>query len=632
VTARRDRETRAHDARKSRRASDAGTKSELVGESAVARDFFAGRYSKVAAATFDLPSARLDERDVAFAVGALTFLGRIEDAQMCFDAWRLGATVQDPRTLAASRFFLGVAHARAGNFDRAYELLVQGVRRRLRSGDAWSAAFAFQGLACQRYFTGRYRAAARHAQRALRAAYVESFPYAKMLATDLRGHALVQVGQLRAGLELLEQAKSHAEHLGFELNAYAIECSIATYAAKFMIGDEVVDHIESLLGRRSHDSYSRHALLTELSIQLSLRGRRTDACRALEQAEHHTLKIDARRAKVTSLLARLHVTRWSEGAAACAELLEQTRELVDESDVAFRAELLGFELFVARASSDEPRGARVEQSLRTLARSHDLHWARAALEQSGAGHVRPRAFFEDQLTPLLRAVATHDQRMMHRLLSSRLLGAVPELLELVPSRRIIVLSAENALLLEDHGDVHVRNEPPRWCPALLRLLSAGDVSKELIVTTLWGLRRYNPERHDALLRTTIHRLRTFLEPYGQWVRVTPNGYGTSVPVLFVGIDEAEPQETEVPLVEGEAPSIDVPMRAAVSVVSAAVAAHDLVRAKLAQLDRASVRDVAKALGVSRSTALRLLSDLVAKKTIVRTGFARATRYSLPRPD
>lgn len=596
-----------------------------VGETALARELFAGQYAKVVAATFDAQGNGFDDVDVAFAVGALTFLGRIEDAEMCFDGWRMRTSTPDLRTMAASRFFLGVAHARAGNFTRAYELLVHRVREYVRSDDPWSAAFAFQGLACQRYFTGHYRAAARHALRALRAAHTASFAYAKMLSTDLRGHALVQIGRLRAGIDLLEQAKSHAEHLGLGLNAYAIECSIATYSPKFIASEEVVHHIESLLGRRSHDSYSRHSLLTELAGQLSLRGQKTKAMRALEQADELALKVDARRAKIRSLLARLHVTRWSRGPEACAELLAQTSELIDKGDLAFRAELLGFEAYVAKASGDVSRRERAEAELHALASSNH-HWARAALEQLGAGPDRTRAFPEDELTPLLRAVAARDERVLHRLLSFGLLGAVPELLGLVPGRRIIILAAEQAVFLEDEGDMLLRPSPPRWCPALLRLLAAGDVSKEVIVTKLWGLRSYRPERHDPLLRTTIHRLRAFLRPRGDWVRVTEQGYGATVPVVSIGsTDEADATDIEIPLPEEEEPIAVAPRRTSRE-ISAPEATNDRFLSKLAQLGRASVGELADALGVSESTALRALRELVEQKRVIRTGFARATRY------
>jgi tetratricopeptide (TPR) repeat protein len=609
-------------------------KTARVGETALARDLFAGQYAKVVAATFDARTGRFDDVDVAFAVGALTFLGRIEDAETCFDAWRrrTTTTAQDVRTLAASRFFLGVAHARAGNFARAYELLVERVRIYIGSGDPWSAAFAYQGLAVQRYFTGHYRAAAQHALRALRAAHTASFAYTKMLSTDLRGHALVQIGRLRAGIDLLEQAKSHAEHLGLGLNAYAIECSIATYSPKFIAGDEVTRHIEALLGRRSHDSYSRHSLLTELASQLGLRGQKTEALRALDQADQLALKVDARRAKVRSLLARLHVTRWSSGPTACGELLAQTTELIDKGDLAFRSELLGFELYVAKAAGDPARAAKAEDALRTLASTHQSHWARAVLEQLGTGPDRTRPFPEDELTPLLRAVVARDERVLHRLLSFGLLGAVPELLGLVPGRRIIILPAEDAVFLEDEGDMLLRPSPPRWCPALLRLLATGDVSKEVIVAKLWGLRTYRPERHDPLIRTTIHRLRAFLKPRGDWVRVTEHGYGTAVPVVSIGTDddEVDPTDIEIPLPEEEAP-IEVTQRRAPRAISVPETTNDRFHTKLEQLGRASVGELASALGVSESTALRALRELVAEKRAVRSGYARATRYATASP-
>src|SRR4051812_37990273 len=110
------------------------------GETPLARDFFAGRYAQVASATFDA-GAEIPEADVAFVVGALTFLGRLEDAQVLASGLRMRADARDPRTDAASRFFLGVANARAGHFDRAWRLLVNDARVRSRDRDPWIVAF-----------------------------------------------------------------------------------------------------------------------------------------------------------------------------------------------------------------------------------------------------------------------------------------------------------------------------------------------------------------------------------------------------------------------------------------------------------------------------------------------------------
>lgn len=566
----------------------------------------------------------MSQGDVAFVVGALTFLGRREDARMVFDAWRLAPADKDPRTRAAAHFFLGLADARAGDFDAAARLLVHDARRRARDEDPWILAFVYQGLACFRYFTGRYRAAARHALRALRAAHGANLPYAKMLATDLRGHALIQVGAFRAGIGLLEQAKRHALDVGFDLNAHAIECSMASYSASFVAQPSSLVRIEQLVARRAHDSYSKRALQTELSVQLALRGRRAEAVRALEEAEADAMRVDTRRAKVTALLARLHVTRFSEGPEACAALLPQVASLVDADDVAFRAELIGFEAYVARARGDTAATGEAIDRLRALARAHEHYRARAALEQFDRETMQ-RPFPEDEVTPLLHAVVANDTRALPRLLALGLLGPVPELLGFTPGRRIVVLLNENSLLLEDRGEVRLKLAPPRWCPTALRALASGPASKERLVERLWGLRSYRPDRHDPLVRTTIHRLRGVLQPFGQWIAVVDDGYESTVPIHFVG--SAETLDAEVPFVDGEVPEAPRP---ATTLPPAPTEADtsDVVVAKLSQLGRASVREVARSLGVSQSTALRALRALVASRKVVRTGVARATRYAL----
>lgn len=595
------------------------------GDSELATQFFAGSYAEIVQSTFDAGDSYTSS-DTAFVVGALTFVGRIEDAQLCFDSLRLRTETADPPTVAACHFFLGVAYARAGNFERAHWFLVSGARARTRS-EPRSAAFALQGLACFRYFTGRFRAAARHAFRARRAAHVARFPYLQMLANDLRGHALAQLGQFRAGIGLLQQAKLSSEQLGFGMNAYAIECSIAIYLADSVAGSEVLPRVESLLGRRAHDSYSRRLLLTALARQLALRGRRTQALDALTQADENALALGTRRAKLGNVVTRLQVLRWSEGPAACAELLEKSADLVEQGDVALRAELVGFDAYVGKSLADEARRAQAIDALRVLARTAEHHRARAELQRLAATPLLERAFPEDELTPLLRAVNTQERSALPRLLSLGLLGPIPELLGLVPSRRIILLGNEHAVLLEDRGDLQIRSNPPRWFATLLHLLGTGPASKEAIVRALWGLRAYRPERHDSLIRTTIHRFRALVSPHGDWVALAPNGgYVCSVPILSFGADleSVELTELEVPLAEGEVPESPVTLTTRTTRQDPVT---ERVLALLQSGQRCSVRQVAQSLRISPSTALRALRGLVRGKLVTRSGYARATRYS-----
>lgn len=683
-----------------------------VGSSPLAKRFYAGAYAELLAKTHDA-NRTIAEHDIAFVVGALTFVDRVDEAQAVFDAWharheephthdasttphardasttrharheephtrdesttphihdasttphardtsttrhtrtsdaqrardasnrdvliasqRRGASdaqrahdaSNTRRTLTACRFFLGLAAARAGYFERATLLLVRENLRARHAPDPWVRALVYQGLACQFYFTGHYRSAAAHALRALTAAHEAKFLYAAMLGTDMRGHALVQIGQLQRGIAMLEQAGTQAQRLALVNNAFAVETSIATYITKFDPRPESLARVEELLGRRAHDSYSRRALLVEAAVQRALRGRGRDALDALQAADRDALRGDTRRGKLQSLCARLWVTRWQRGVPACAELVEQARSLVEEPDAAFRAQVLLFEVLVARAVGDSARELRGTGELRALWRATHHFAAKAALGQLDV-LGESTAFDEDGVTPLLKSVTAHDASALPWIVAQGLHGTIPELLGLAPGRRIIFVPAHDMLLLEDQGDIAVRHRPPRWCPALLRLLASGDATKERIVAGMWGLRAYHPELHDPPVRTTIHRLRSFITPYKDWIEASEGGYRTTVPIHVVGT-APEPIRAEAPLwEEGLVPSLE-PAPAARDEPETIGVKQAVVR-RLAQLETATVPQLAKTLELSASTVLRALRELVEDRQVERLGFARATRY------
>lgn len=597
-----------------------------VGETEHAKQFYAGRYAEIIAATYD-HDAPTPAIELGFVVGALTFVDRVDDARAAFEVWRAHAGVTpEPRTLAACRFFLGLAAARAGYFERSYALLVTEAFRARHDPDPWVRALVFQGLACQCYFTGRYPGAARHALRALQAAHEAKFLYAAMLGTDMRGHSLVQMGQLQRGIAMLEQANKQAQRLGLTNNAFAVDTSIATYVTRFVPHVEALERVEALLRRRAHDSYSQRSLLTEAAVVRALRGLRSEAEEALAAADRDALRGDTRRGKIVSILARLWVTRFEHGPLACKALVDQASELVEPRDVAFRAELLGFDILVARATSDLAREQHALAQLRELWRTTHHFYAKAALGQFDPAS-RTTAFDEDAVTPILRAVAQRDHGALSRIVSLGWAGVIPELLGLSPGRRIILIPSEDLLLLEDHGDVVVRHRPPRWCPALLRILASGEATKERIVLGLWGLRVYHPELHDPPVRTTIHRLRTFLSPHPNWIEVGDAGYRTTVPVHLVAGGELPATESAPLWEEGEVPTLE-PARqtSGPRTETITLGPEELVFQRLTELEQATVPQLARGLELSASTVLRALRTMVEDRRIERIGFARATRY------
>lgn len=618
-------------------------KSIEIGDSLLAHRFYAGQYREIVAETIDAGEP-IDDRDLAFVVGALCFVDRVDEARAMFEratadapdgrrasstTGAVDATDERPRTVAACRFFLGLAAARAGYFDRARPLLIDDALRDRHAADPWVRAVVFQGLACYWYFTGRFRGAAEHAMRALQAAHEASFLYVAMLGTDMRGHALVQLGQLHRGIAMLEQAGKQARRLGLTNNAFAVETSIAAYRSQFDPHAEVIEEVEGLLRRKAHDSYSHRVLLIAIAVQHAMRGRRDDALRALEEAERDALRGDTRRGKVASLLARIWVTRFQHGPAACRELIEQARALVEERDVSFRAELVSLDLACSRAEDQADRETRSEAAvaeLRALWRTSHHFAARAGLLQFDPSH-RQLAFDEDLRAQVLRAVAHRDATAIPRLVSLGVVGVLPELLGLVPARRILWLPASDLLLLEDHGNIVARERPPRWCAPLLQLLSAG-ATKQRIANVLWGIRAYHPDLHDPPVRTTIHRLRAYLGTHASWIVVEDGSYRSLAPLHVVRGDrvDSEPIEQTPLWEEGHVPPLEEPRE----VRAPSTQTLDTKQQLLSRLEisDASVPELAKSLELSASTVLRALRELVEERRVERRGFARATRYHL----
>jgi hypothetical protein len=600
------------------------------------RDFYAGRYQEVVAATFDVETVPVAATH--FVVGALTFVSRLDDALACFQIWQ-GKNQPDDRISTACRFFIGLAYARSGEFDRSHQLLVRDAFAGRRGADSWRLALLFQGLACQCYFTGRFRQASRFALRAMRAAVDARFSYVSMLSNDLRGHALVQMGQLQRGLSLLEQAQKQAQQLGFDRNVYSIACSIATYASSFMAEPAVLATLTSLLAKPPHDSYSYRALLTDAAVQYAMRGQMDSALTAMQAAHKDALRGDSRRGRLAALLTRISVVRWQFGPIACRSLVDEAIQLVDQRDAGLRAEVLGYDAMIGTYFDDANRVDRAIVELRTLVAEYPFK-ACAALMQFDPQGTAPAAFSEDELSPLLRAVVRKDHLMLPQLLNLGLLGVIPELLGLAPGRRILLLPSARVILLEDHGNIVLRERPPRWVPLLLGAFARGAASKEDIVKTLWGIRSYSPELHDPPLRTSISRLRSFLSPYVDWINAVEGGYALAVPLVVMGPVETDPEPIErAALDEGESPELFL---AHWSTNTANAKANPKREIELSHEDQVlqllssaeqitsgmSVVQLARSLSLSQSTLLRALRTLLSAKRIERLGFARATRYRI----
>ncbi len=567
------------------------------------RLFYEGCYDRILAATLRTQAGDLNP----FVVGALAFSGRLDEAEIT-GRLILSDETRDEVDAVAVRFFLCAGACHAGLLGKALKWAKSNIGA-LGAPNPRSRFFGYQGLGLVRYFEGRMARSRRFTLRALSAAIEAQFPYGRLLALDLRGHALVQTGQVFSGLRLLQQAEHLAADLGFVANAQTIQVAEQVYRLRYRVpspGDALA-RLEQLARSPSVSFFARRNALLELVWQHAFRSDVPTAELCLNEAARIALPDEDRRGRVRGLLARAVLLMLSEGRVAAVPYLEEARRIAQE-DPSLRVEVLFVEAAVVRA---ERPG--IASELGHLAHKTGIDRARIAQELA-LGSRSTCLPLEDRLGELLLNLPSMppEMRVVH-LVHEHLAGLVPWSLNLNPGRRIYL--TETSLLTEDHGRLSVHKHPSRPSVRVLRELATGPKTNAELMSSVWNLSSYSPSRHDPTLHTAVARLRAGLAPNGEWILTTDRGYqlASDVELVLVGDrlqvyamgtvgDEVELESVS----ERESHILEI----------------------LGRRRAASSTELAEDLRVSDATALRSLRALVATGKLHRTGRGKGTRYSL----
>ncbi len=567
------------------------------------RLFYEGCYDRILAATLRTQAGDLNP----FVVGALAFSGRLDEAEIT-GRLILSDETRDEVDAVAVRFFLCAGACHAGLLGKALKWAKSNIGA-LGAPNPRSRFFGYQGLGLVRYFEGRMARSRRFTLRALSAAIEAQFPYGRLLALDLRGHALVQTGQVFSGLRLLQQAEHLAADLGFVANAQTIQVAEQVYRLRYRVpspGDALA-RLEQLARSPSVSFFARRNALLELVWQHAFRSDVPTAELCLNEAARIALPDEDRLGRVRGLLARAVLLMLSEGRVAAVPYLEEARRIAQE-DPSLRVEVLFVEAAVVRA---ERPG--IASELGHLAHRTGIDRARIAQELA-LGSRSTCLPLEDRLGELLLNLPSMppEMRVVH-LVHEHLAGLVPWSLNLNPGRRIYL--TETSLLTEDHGRLSVHKHPSRPSVRVLRELATGPKTNAELMSSVWNLSSYSPSRHDPTLHTAVARLRAGLAPNGEWILTTDRGYqlASDVELVLVGDrlqvyamgtvgDEVELESVS----ERESHILEI----------------------LGRRRAASSTELAEDLRVSDATALRSLRALVATGKLHRTGRGKGTRYSL----
>ena len=555
---------------------------------------FSGDYDAV----LELTAASQAAADMPAMVGALALSGRLDEAESAFA--RLAGEAE-PEALAQARFFVVAGLCHAGRVPRALRLARE-VHREVRAPSSRRTFWACQGFALIRYFQGRFHLARRFARRALNAAIECAFPYARFLALDLCGHISVQTGEVFAGLRLMEQAEALARALGYEANAATLKVMRTVYELRFLVRpvDEAIALASRTLDAEGVSYFGRRNGLIELGNMQTLRGHFAAARETLDAARRIALPGNDRRGKIRWALAMaLHTALARGGGDLDAARAEASEELMLLAELAF------IEAVFFPDSARQHRDDIIRLALHT-----GIQRAKVAATFVTDAATSNALSVEDGLSrTLLQCREQGDPALrIECIVDAGLLGLLPWALGRPPKQRVVV--AATRLVSETSDGINVAELPSRPSVRVLFALQNGYQSRERLLESIWGISRFVPQRHVPVLHTAVSRLRVALGP-GEWVLTHDDGYSLAPDVEVVDLAGLQgPTPATVPPPPSDSDRV-----------------VELLRAQ----GSCSSSDVASALGISASAALRLLRRLTELGDVAREGGGRSTRYSLARP-
>ncbi len=577
--------------------------------------FFAGQHKLVAQQTVDSPNPQFSINDFSYVVGALVLLGRIDEAETLY---LLREKQLTPAQKTACRFFLGTGLCRASLYERSRAYFIKNIKSRRENEDSISRFYLHQGLGFYYYFAGSIKKALRAAEKSFTYSLDAGFLYGRAFAADLKGHSLVQTGEVSRGLKTLELGEHLASQLGAEWLKETIQSSSMTYRLRFGISGTqgvslVLKKIKSL---SKQDTYTQSALLIELSQEYLRKGRLTEAkdclndCCALVYASQN-------RRQAAMLNLRYAYIHYLEGEPHLAlNLIRNALTQIDRAvDVLLELRLRGFEKKLVNLLKIAVCEVALEKEVAKLtSRVGEAVALRMLARQTPPGKA-PLRLGEDIVGDLWDLLQRDPAGSVEAILKSGYWGMLAEVLPVSRGQRALYLELEpGSLTIFDSGNVeHFPEAISRSLKAVLLEIQKGPRTKQDLISTIWKY-EYHPLRHDQLIYSAVAKLRKILGRRSHWVEASEQGYQLRGDIKVLAHREQETPVSE--LVAKEATPIGIGLNHR---------QHQILRL-LRQSEFIDTATCCTLFETSEVTASRDLNELLKLQFIDRIGRGRATKY------
>lgn len=582
------------------------------------KEFLSGHYQNTINAFFADDSKSVSGDNLPSLVGALSFTGRLFEADKIFKRYKSldsDKSVKNLEIHSACLFFLGLGHTRKSKYKLARKIFRANQLSLNESSTALQRFYIYQGIAFYLFFIGKLELAEKWTNKSFENALASKNLYARSLSTDLLGHIKLRIGEINAGIDLLKKAAELSHKLGNISVAEAVEVSELQYRAQY--GYKSHESFEELIRKFNHiqteDSYSKAVVGLELARQLTLRGQYTRCVEVLEEISNGIFSSENRRQEILLNL-RFAENHYQLGRESQAwNYLRSARRCLDfEADKSFEMQILGFESKLFKGD----KGLAVNEQLLIRTKQFNSVINQNILKRKSL--LETETFNHEDLYHEFLLSLENAQDPVGKIIDSGYWSLLYTYCDFPRGKEgLFVDINRNRIILfsEKKIDVPLSGLTPMDMKLLLNLLN-GKATKDELCKNVWGY-VYETYRHDMMIYTAISSLRKNLSFASAWVETTENGYELSADRIFKIKDEA-------PVTTSRTHQLNL--------------SSDL---NLRQMKALSYLKKSESIDVSAYKAMFKVSDITASRDlralkesglVVSIGKARAIKYLLNLPE
>lgn len=516
------------------------------------KELYAGRFEEVISASIDNPNYHLRAADFPWILASLSFLGRHEEL---IGFYRLQEKINlNPVQDCLSRFFYGLSFCRRREFKKSRELFVQNYLRYKRSTDSVIKFYLFQGLAFFRYSTGFLEEARFWSLRALTESSTSLNLFASVLAHELLGHILCNLGFLSEGFKKLEIANKKSQMLGRGAIESAAGSVLALYRSSFALSsaENLMSELSLAQEKIKHsESYTKASLSLEMSHLRILMGDLKEAKSTLDKISHLIYEVNNPYLEIKYNL-NLAYLMYLEGELSMAQVL--LKASIDKAKEKFhlallvKAQGLLYRIFIESDKLESAQNLHIELERNTLRNGSNV--SKRILGRQGLIPFDKVKAGEDLMGDMIDKIKVSPQIAISEILNSGYYIFLTQVFSIKAQDKILYFDIRyRYITIFCKGSVYQTEQCyTEFSRKLLSLLAhAQHLNKDVFVREIWD-QNYDPIRHDGLIYSLVNRTRKLLGPYAHWLENSEEGYflTANVKVNFYSLGEQKQSEQAEP--------------------------------------------------------------------------------------